>query len=198
MLGALLASCHTSGQRAQSEASFVPGEVIVKFAEGSPGAPPVTRSGENPLEEPAFSSFLLSLSKEVGIPFQPAQVTSGREVLIAIDEVQLRESLLRRLRQDSRVKDVEAVTPERKYISDKPQTHFVVALSDPLRSESERQRFTADLEKDLGIPLARSVSAENDLVLILDLKPLTLQLVAKLQTRAEVEYAQTNAVLEPQ
>jgi hypothetical protein len=173
---ALAAGCPPPSQ----EPSFVPGEVIVKFAEGVPR----TRG-----------DFLEVLSRELGVPLRPAEVTAGSELVLSIDTDRLRTSLTGKLQADGRVESVETRTLEPRYVLELPQTHFIVRLKDSApRSESD---FLESLEKDLGAPLKR-IDSGDDLTLAIDIQRLTLDLVEKLKARPDVAYAQTNNLLQRQ
>jgi hypothetical protein len=176
---ALAAGCPPPSQ----EPSFVPGEVIVKFAEGVPR----TRG-----------DFLEVLSRELGVPLRPAEATAGSELVLSIDTDRLRASLTGKLEADDRVESVETRTLEPRYVLEPPQTHFVVRLKDrALRSEPAALDFLKSLEKDLGAPLKR-VDSGDELTLTIDIQSLTLDLVEKLKARPDVAYAQTNNLLHHQ
>jgi hypothetical protein len=174
---ALAGSCQDSSGKPE----FVPGEVIVKFAEG---VEPRSRGGD-----------LESLSRELGVPLRPAEITAGAELLLAIDTDRLAASLTGKLEADERVESVEARTLEPRYVLEPPQTQFVLRLKDPaLRSDSD---LLESLEKALGVPLNR-VDSGGELTLAMDLPALTLELVEKLKSRPDVVYAQTNNLLQRQ
>jgi hypothetical protein len=192
----LAANCHGStqgGGTKPTKESFVPGEVIVKFAEGTPAARSPTR-GESERE---LQNYLEGLAKQLGVPLKPAQSTSGPELLLSIDEARLGDTVLAKLEADHRIASVEPRLGEPRSITESPQPQFLVKFQDSaLRTESAHVDFMKTLEKELGVPLEHYESSA-DLILTVDIFALTLDLVKKLEARTDVDYAQTNALLQP-
>jgi hypothetical protein len=191
-----LATCQASGQQDEQAERFTPGEVIVKFSENSP-ASVRTRGFEEPTLDPSLLTYLQRLSEEIGIPVRASEVTAGGEVLLAIADEKLRESLTERLRSDPLVASMREVTPARRYILEKPQPEIVVGLKNS-PDELTRENWEKQLEGDLGFSILGRTTEEGELAFAADLKALTLQLVQRLEPREDVEYAQTNALMQRQ
>lgn len=172
---ALAAGCPAS---TREPPSFVPGEVIVKFAEPKPRG-----------------DFLEALSRELRVPLRPVETTAGAEHVLSIDADRLVASLTEKLEADGRILSVERKTIEPKYIGEPGQTHLVVRFKEPApHSESD---FLESVEQDVGVPL-QVVDSGRDMTLAIDLPALTLELVERLKARPDVAYAQTNNLLHPQ
>jgi hypothetical protein len=137
------------------------------------------------------------LSEEIGIPVRASEVTAGGEVLLAIADEKLRESLTERLRSDPLVASMREVTPARRYILEKPQPEIVVGLKNS-PDELTRENWEKQLEGDLGFSILGRTTEEGELAFAADLKALTLQLVQRLEPREDVEYAQTNDLMQRQ
>ena len=91
---------------ADGASAFVAGELLVKFTDASQSGALVARAmrAEQMPGEGAVVST--SLSAELGVPLTATRVTSGRELLLRVDVVQLRQVLTQHLKRDRSVRSV--------------------------------------------------------------------------------------------
>ena len=189
----------------------VAGDLIVKFADTSAAgrviAPIVT--GDSPVD--AASPTVARLSKQIAVPLLPVRVTSGRELLLAID----REQLAHELAQGAaRAPGVQRVSPVAAAPTVLPagQLEFVVQLKadgdlqrQASRDIAARRAPSAEVEKtlqtvagDLGSQASYRYDGEGRPVLTLDITALTEAAVDRLRVQPDVEYAQANRIMKRQ
>jgi len=179
---------------ASAPAAIVPGELVVRFAEGSPLAERVA-STKAPAEDAALAAELERSLGALGVPWTARQVTSGGELVLTIERERLRARLEARLTERPEIVAV-APEPERKRI--RPASTFAVRLTEvtPGTEAGALERATAQLASETGWPLAFA-PADGSPRVVLDLRALTLALVERLNARPDVEYAQANPALSP-
>lgn len=170
----------------------VAGDVIVKFRDASQSgrvvAPILTGQSKIDSAVPLASD----LSNELGSPLNVVRVTSGRELVLAIDRERLREIIGRRA---GGVSDIRSLTPAGNYqgLASQQQLEFVVEPKPGSDVEKAISTITGSLREH-----ARSRTDENGrVVLSIDMAGLTRQAVEQLQKRSDVEYAQANRRLKP-
>jgi exosortase/archaeosortase family protein len=183
-------------------ASIVSGDLIVKFRDATePGrqlaevlAGKRTVAGATPLAQ--------RLSRELGLPLVLAQVTSGREALLAVDREALGRQLLARAGREASVQRAVMTVPPPSAGTPGglPAAELVLRLQTrPGTSAAVREALPGRLAlAGLVRPLPQPDGEEAHLRLRYDLDALTLALIAKVQQRADVEYAQANRLLRPQ
>jgi hypothetical protein len=80
---------------AASSARFVPGEVIVQFAQDSEGHRMVTRAGRQPAPDLSeFASVVARLESKTGIPLTAKQLLSGQRLLLEIETTRILDKML--------------------------------------------------------------------------------------------------------
>lgn len=183
-------------------APIVSGDLIVKFRDATePGrqladvlAGKRTVAGVAPLAQ--------RLSRELGVPVVLAQVTSGREALLAVDREALGRQLLARAGRESSVQRavMTVPAPSAGSTSGLPAAELVLRLETrPGTSAARRETLPGRLSvAGLVQPRVEPDGAEAHLRLRYDLDALTLALIAKVQRRPDVEYVQANRMLRPQ
>ena len=92
-----------------ADESPLPKELIVKFAVGSEGRQTTLQAMQaGTAAEAHLQPLAQSLSEQINIPLTITQVTSGQEVILAVDRDALVVELMDRLQQRS---DIEYVQP---------------------------------------------------------------------------------------
>ena len=198
--------CEEPGRAA--EEPFVAGELIVGFAPGSPIGRALAGSSGKLEGNAALAEGLAALSREVGVPLAARQLTSGGELLLALDRDSLVEECLGRLRGNPNVERAERLA-QPVTILPSPREELRVGL----RPGSEAARLAAAarqggeqppaLESLASLllpahpahPTAR-LAGETEIVLTLDLEALTLDLAARLEKRPDVRSVELNRLAE--
>lgn len=202
---------HASGLQSTQSPPFVPGEVIVKFSKDSKAGNILARAAKANWETDAcLASYLSALSQELGIPLNAKQLTSGGELVLAIQTHELTAKLVAHLKRNPRVLRTMEVESDKKGGMGAPRIEVLVefaagshestiisrALSKGLNASSSLQELTAELERGLGFKLESRATKNNQLAVVIKVDSLTLDLAARLNKRADVEYAQPNFVLQ--
>ncbi len=202
---------HASGLQSTQSPPFVPGEVIVKFSKDSKAGNILARAAKANWETDAcLASYLSALSQELGIPLNAKQLTSGGELVLAIQTHELTAKLVARIKQNPRVVRTEESKAEEKGIVAAPRSEVLVEFTkgsheagviarvraQGLDASSSLQKLAGEMERDLGFKLETRVTKNNQLALVIKVDSLTLELVARLNKHADVEYAQPNFVLQ--
>ncbi len=192
-----------------SAAPFVPGDVILKFMDGSESDVAVTRAGEpGPSNLHSLIPLVHRLQDKTEVPLKPKQILSGRRLLVSVDADKLAERLVEQLRGRENVAAAEVSqqrfkNEERVSLPSKVLIEFVPGSPE---SESVRQKASdadaagfatllSDLEKDLHLPLKGEAVAQAKLLLQVDFIKLTLAVVDRLKSVAEIESAQPNFLM---
>jgi hypothetical protein len=175
-------------------AAIVPGELVVRFAKGTPLAERVARTAAPAADEALAAELARSLAP-LGVPLAARQVTSGGELVLTIERERLRELLEARLTACPEIVTT-APEPERKRV--RPASTFAVRVVElaPGVDAAALGRATAAVAQETGWPLAVAADAGVSRV-VLDLSQLTLTLLERLRARPDVEYAQPNQALSP-
>ena len=166
-------------------APVAPGEVIVRFVEGSPGRPPA----KDP-DQAALGAFIETLSCEVSRPLALRRIASGGELLLGLDFATLNSRLEGALRGQAEATNVAAIAPS-------PQARLPeVSATATVRGDAKK--LARRLSDTLGLPVLQRKAEGGARVFELDLPALTLDLVERLKARPDVEYAQPNYEMTPQ
>ncbi len=208
--GLLLAAPWFAAASANGPPSYVPGDVIVKFTDASSAGLALTRALQAEQLPVEVTHLAVQLSGELGVPLVATRVTSGRELVLSIDRDQLARRLAQQVARDPAVRSVAPIAAP-KTILPAVQIAFAVApvrdseLDRTLRQTAQSGRKTAAALDALAARLAGSprlavagqVGQGGELLLTVDIAALTRTLIADLQRRADVEYAQPSHVLHP-
>ncbi len=198
--------CDEPGRAAEER--FVAGELIVGFAPGSAIERALAGSGGRIEGNAALADGLAALAREIGVPLVARQLTSGGELLLAVDRDALVEECLRRLRANPNVERAERVA-QPQTILPSPREELRVVL----RPGSEAARLAAAAHEGGEPPHALAALAslllpdhpahptarlagEIEVVLTLDLEALTLDLAARLEERPDVRSVELNRLAE--
>lgn len=190
--------------------AYVAGDLIVKFVDASEAGKLLAQvvAGTKPTD--AAVPIAARLSAELGVPLVAAQVTSGRELVMAIDRDKLKQAMTQLAGRDPAVRQVTPRDPPRTVL---PAEQLVFAVELSRDSAAQRHvaqaaaagRTTSPAVQKLVVRLTAGMSPQpvgrvderGQLVLIMDIAVLTRDLVERLRLRADVEYAQVNIVLKP-
>lgn len=175
-------------------------QVIVKFTSESEAGQILSQMNLAAIGDPAEDARVVGVaqdfSQRIGIPLRLERLTSGRELLLAVDHQALASALAERLRQREDVTGAEVADPgsageaPRLAVEFRPESAFAemvaggsrVALEGPGRSEIEA--------------LVQS-SKRDRAILTLDPDALMSTLLARIEADPNVQYAQPNLRLRP-
>ena len=190
-------------------APFVPGEILVRFAPASEWAKAVGRTVRvSPLDLKALDSVVHNLETAANIPLSVKQLSSGDWVVLAVDSDRLTERAAHQLRERRTVAGVQVSPSEREsavprtfpkelIISFVPGTQEAEAVSQKLAQTDETAfaKLTANLIKELDLPLTAKATDAATIQAQIDLKALTMTLVERLKALPDIEAAQPNFIL---
>ncbi len=140
---------------------------------------------------------------------KPKQILSGRRLLVSIDADKLTEWLVEQLRgrenvaaaevSQQRFKNEERMSlPSKVLIEFVPGSPESESIGQKLLSDADAAGFAtllSDLERDLHLPLKGEAAAQAKLLLQVDFIKLTIVVVDRLKTFAEIESAQPNFLM---
>ena len=178
---------------------FAPGEVMARFAQGTEASAAVARAMQaDPQDLRALTPAITALGARAGVPLHATRIGSGDWVILAIDSVALTERVQGQL---GARENVEGITRR----DEAPQLLLrFTAGSAESRATTQKLEGAADeplerlvwsLEREVGLPLKADVVNRHELALGIDIKALTLSLVARLQALPEIDAAQPNYIL---
>lgn len=198
-----------AGAGRPAEEPFVAGELIVKFAPGSPVERALAGGSGELSGNAALAEGLANLSREAGVPLVARQLTSGGELLLALDREALVEETLGRLRENPNVTRAERQA-QAETILPSPREELRVDLRPG--SEAARLALTAGREGGAQPPALRALASlllpdhparptarlagGAEVVLTLDLGALTLDLASRLRERPDVVTVELNRLAE--
>ena len=196
------------GALPESEANFVPGEVMVKFVSGSDAEKAVREMSQKfPLRLDDFVQVVRHLEASVRIPLTVSQVTSGNWLVLKIDSETMSRELAERLRGYQNVAEVELLGEDKKPVGYMPPKKIALkfvpgsqeanTISEKLanRDEADFGTLMSKLQQRAESPLKAEVMAQNGLLLQVDLASLTLTLQDRLRSLPSVESTQLNYVM---
>jgi hypothetical protein len=179
-------------------------QVIVKFTAQSEAGRALAQMDlatiGQPAEDARLNEIARAFGERIGIPVRLENLTSGRELLLAVDQERLAAALAERLRQRDDVRSVEVADPAE---AGAPRLAVELEPGSALAATVAREpRVALDpLPGTGGSPVAVEAavqSLEGDrAVLTLDLDALVSGLVARLEAEPDVQYAQRNLRLRP-
>jgi hypothetical protein len=187
-----------------AERAFVPGEVIVKYRQGSrPGH--AVKEAEQMNDRQQVSAAIEEIGSQVGLPLRLKQVLSGERILIAVDCKQVLTDVTERLRRRDNVSRVVILTPEpigcrtaspmTLKIGFAPGTAGYEALRAATDMSPASQRVLDEVQDTAGIPVELGSMAEGELVVTLNIRKTTIQLAERLKRVPDVESSQLNYVM---
>ena len=196
-----------SGQPPPQSQRMMPGQLIVKFTDGSAAHQVYVRAlaaGTNSAAQ--LAGLTARLSAELGIPLTIEQLTSGQEFIISIDVDTLMEKLVEYLNTRTDIKQARLLdtgnSTEPLYhnpvvvVDFKPDSTMGQALTrDPEVRREAAHSFAAEVGKSTAIPV--SAQLPQTLELVVDMSTVTTHLLQRLKRRPDVEYAQLNVMVQP-
>ncbi len=208
---ALMAACASHADPPQQEEPpYVPGELIVAFEDSSPAREAVSMAMGGALEsDPKLTEYIAELSERLGLPCRAAQLTSGGEILLRLDQSALVSTVAEAARRAEGVEAAEG--RERPAAARLAPSHEVgvrfatgSALAGALQGAAPDQElppairdWISGLGEELGLEL-EGRAGENELALAVDLRWATEELMARLREQPEVEYVEVNQLLQIQ
>lgn len=178
---------------------FAPGEVMARFAQGTEASAAVARAMQaDPQDLRALTPAITALGARAGVPLQATRIGSGDWVILAIDSVALTERVQGQLGARENVEGItrrdEAPQLLLRFTAGSAESR---ATTQKLEGEADDplERLVWSLEREVGLPLKADVVNRHELALGIDMKALTLSLVARLQALPEIDAAQPNYIL---
>lgn len=189
----------------------VAGDLIVKFkAPSESGRQLALAARGDGMPGKNLVAMATQLSAALGVSLTAVRVTSGHELVLTVDRAKLLESIARQLSRDP---VVSAVSPLETAETVLPATHIDFRIELMAGSEAQRQvrqaaasgsRLTratdalvAKLAAGIAPPPTGHVDKQGRLIIRFDVMRLTRDLVARLQARADVDYAQPSQLVKP-
>jgi hypothetical protein len=174
---------------------FVPGQVLLKFADGTRGHEAVvTASRVNRVDLAALADVIEQLGSQTGIPLKATSVGSGNWLVVSADTVALAERLMTWL---SARGDVRAVEKRRSdgsllaTVSDGTEARDALRAAQAGAPES-LGRLLDSWSVECGVPIMGQPTGTADLAIRVNLARVTLDQVAKLQALPEIASVQPN------
>ena len=187
----------TAASAARAAAPIVAGDLIVKFREASEPGRQLAAVLAGQRSVAAVAPLAARLSAELDLPLVLVQVTSGREALLAVDREALARTLLARAGRETAVRKAGMTVPPPG--TGLPSAELVLRIEVHRGTSPAARQALGTRLAVAGLERPRAVNAGSDASLELhyDLDALTLALIAKVQQRPDVEYAQANRLLRP-
>lgn len=195
---------------ADGPARFVAGDLIVRFTVTSAAGALVTRAVHgDPAAQAQLPALAARLSAELGTALVAVRVTSGSELLLAIDREALLADLAQHVQRDPAVTGTRPLAPAPTVL---PPATIALAVefapASPPAQLLQRAAAGEHRSRDIDALAARltagfdpspsgQASESGRLVLSLDIVALTLDTIERLQRRTDVEYAQPSQLLRP-
>lgn len=191
--------------------AIVAGDLIVKFKETSESGRQLALAarGEG-MPDKNLAAVATQLSAALGVSLTAVRVTSGRELVLTVDRAKLLQTIARQLSRDA---VVSAVSPVESAATVLPAAHIDFRVELVAGSEAQRrvrqaavsgsrstpgiEALVTQLAAGISPPPTGHVDKQGRLILRYDVMRLTRDLVARLQTRADVEYAQFSQLVKP-
>ena len=190
-------------------AQFLPGQVIIKFNQGTEGSKAVKNvTQSSSLEFQALTTVIEQLQSETGIPLEVTQVTSGQRIVLSIQSEVLTNRIAKQLNTRPDVAAVEVILPDSVRHPQVPPLNAIVLTftqdslesNEILRSTEEASepcflKMVSDFEKFIGLPLTGKKYESDKAILQINLKKTTTTLIDRLQLLDHVESAQPNYIM---
>lgn len=180
-------------------------QVIVKFTSHSEAGETLAQMNLAAIAEPVGDTRLVEvargLGERIGIPLRLESLTSGRELLLAVDHQALTSVLAERLRQRDGVTGVEVLQragyerAPRLEVEFEPDSAFAETIASGQQLALEA--LSGDGPARLGIEAEVQFHDRNHAVLALDPEALMTTLLARIEADPDVQYAQPNLRLSP-
>lgn len=209
---AVLAGCCMIAPRA-ADADAAPQsvvlEVIVKFSNDSDLGRRIGKlMGEHPMDPGALADLKAPLRASTGLALTPVSVTSGRELLVRIEETPLLERVKQSLESQPEVDSATMVAaqdenprlPRSMLLVRFPAASDAAALMKTAHGDGGHdaavQALAAKLCAGSGVPVLGTAQQDARLAVTLDRYRLLGQVTAQFGRLDDVDYAQPNAILQ--
>lgn len=170
----------------------VSGDLIVKFTAASEAGLLLAQAQhKTPLDDQLLMQLAVRLSTEMQVPLVPMYVTSGQELVLAIERTQVAQAIKQQLTRRPGIRRVKVAT-NAKSILPADKIGFIVEC----RAHCLTQ-VPVPLRVGIYPPLSGQAAANGGMILTLDLMEITRAVVAQLKDRPDVLYAQPNQMLRP-
>jgi len=200
-----LAGALAGGTAADSDTAPAMQQLIVKFKAGAGGERVASQAMQDQARQPAlFAELAASLSREVGMPVTIAAVTSGRELVMAVDApaavaaaiaaVTKRPDVVRATRLESG--GAAPVVPVDPVIEVEFAADSATAAS-LAEGVAATRRLGEDLSRATGLPLVPRAPRAPIVQFTLEIGTLTTELAERLKQRGDVAYVQPVDLLQP-
>lgn len=188
---------------------FVPGQMIVKFVQGTEGSKAVNHVIQSsPLDYHTLTPIIDHLQSEIGIPLEVTQITSGQRIVLNVESGVLTDRVAGQLTIRPNVADVEVIPrdptkhgqiPSQKTIvvtftQDSPESTAILRRTEKA-SDPRFLKMVSELEQFIGLPLTGEVYEANMALLQINLQKLTMILIERLQQLVYIESAQPNYIM---
>jgi len=182
-----------SASHAASSAPIVSGDLIVKFRAASDAGRLLAQAQDSDVIDPKLLAQVATrLSSDLKVPLAPIRVTSGQELVLAIERAQLEQSIKQQLTRRAGIRRV-AMVPNAKSILPPAKIEFIVECNAPCTAQVSLVQLLAAISPQLR----GHTEADGKIILRLDVTELTRTLVAQLLRRPDVLYAQANQIVRP-
>jgi hypothetical protein len=172
---------------------------MARFARGTEASVAVARAMQaDPQDLRALTPAITALGARAGVPLRATRIGSGNWVILAIDSVALTDRVQG---QFGARENVEEIT--RRDEAPRLLLRFTAGSTES-RATAQKLEGAADepldqlvwsLEREVGLPLEADVVNRHELALGIDIRALTLSLVARLQALPEIDAAQPNHIV---
>ncbi len=195
----LLSVVLVSASQAQAP-RFVPGVVMAHFSQGSESSAALARVMQaDPLDLGPLVPTVTTLGAKVGVPLRATRIGSGNWVILDIDSLALTDRVQRQL---GARENVEEITPR----DEAPRLllRFTTGSTESRATEQKwegaadgpLERLVWSLEREVGLPLEVEIVSGREIALGIDIRALTVSVVARLQALSEIDAAQPDYILQ--
>ncbi|MGR9108679.1 MAG: hypothetical protein ACU843_17310 [Gammaproteobacteria bacterium] len=194
----------------QRPAQTGPPELIVKFTDSSPLGRMIRESRGRPMpEDPSWAGEFGKFSETLPFPMTAQRITSGSEVILALDTNAMVTDLRQKLGAYPGLSRILKSAGPRTEIYPRfsEEIRIEFARGTPERDEIQRaaecekpevciEKLVTTLSKNTGYRLEARVINANRLGLAIDLEHCIREVMKRLRQRRDVEYVQPNTLLE--
>jgi hypothetical protein len=176
-------------------------QVIVKFTSQSEAGQILARMDLAAIAEPAADPRLIEVAGDfgarIGLPLRLEGLTSGRELLLAVDYLALASALAARLRQRDDITGVEVMRPASEERTPRLEVEFAPGSAFAALVASGPRLALEPVSGQEEIQAEVQTSERDRAVLALDPDALMSALLARIEADPAVQYAQPNLRLRP-
>ena len=190
-------------------AQFVPGQVIVKFVQGTEASTAVDKAMmTNPLDFHSLTPIMNTLQSETNLPLKVTQITGGKRIVLTLEGELLIDRMVGQLTPRPNVTAVEVIPrdPSKQGHALSSKTIVVTFKQDSPESKAIHggvenasdprfRKFVSELESFIDIPITVKANEPDKVILQINPQKLTVLLVERLQKLTEIESAQPNFIL---